>query len=146
VNSHGDLTRDEMEARRLDAAKLFYLGLIPARVAETFDVSRTTASRWGQAFHESGPCGLKKSVASGRPSKLSDEQRAALKQLCERGPQAAGYARDRWTTELLARVILKQFRVRYDSDHVGRMLRRMGVEWKPANLWLRQKARQTSVS
>jgi transposase len=49
-----------MEARRLDAAKLFYQGLIPSRVAETFGVSRTTASRWGQAFRESGPCGLKK--------------------------------------------------------------------------------------
>ena len=137
------LTRDDMETRRLSAPKLFRAGARSIPVGELFDVSRNSAGRWEQRVLEEGARGLKKSVAPGRPSRLDDEQRAALKQLCEEGPQAAGYDRDHWTQELLTRMIWKQFRIRYDPDHVGRMLRRMGVDWGPKRR--RQKARQANL-
>ena len=122
------MTRDDKEVRRVAAASLFNAGVSVARVGELFDVSRTSVYRWKQKFLEEGARGLKRRIASGRPSRLNEGQRAALKQLCERGPYAAGYARDRWTTSLLAHAILRQFHVRYDPDHVGRILRQMGIE------------------
>jgi transposase len=141
VSPHGNLTRDEMEARRLKAARLLKAGISPGRVAETFEVSRTTAYRWEHLFLEQGRRGMKKRIPSGRPPKLDEQQLESLRELCKEGPQAAGYDHHRWTTELLADAILRQFHVRYDSDHVGRMLRHMGVEWIPGH---RQKARSAN--
>lgn len=125
------LTRDEMEQRRLAAAKLFEVGINPSRVGETFEVSRTTAYRWEQLFLKCGIRGLKKHKASGRRPKLTERQREVLGEWCQNGPYAAGYAQTRWTTALLAEAILKKFHVRYEHNHVGRLLHQMGVEWRP---------------
>ena len=46
------LTRDEMERRRLAAARELLAGESQASVARKFGVSRTTASRWQRALAE----------------------------------------------------------------------------------------------
>lgn len=132
------LTRDEMEARRLKAVKLFRAGVSPALVGIILNVSRTSAGRWRDAFREEGVSALKTHPAPGRPRKLDEWQRGKLEQLCRRGPRAVGYDRDHWTLALLTTEIQERFDVRYDPDHVGKMLHQMGVEWMPRP---RQKAR-----
>jgi hypothetical protein len=47
------------------------------------------------------------------------------------GPQAAGLDSDRWTTARLAEAIYNRFGVRYDPDHVGRLMHRLGLRKKP---------------
>jgi putative transposase len=136
-----NLTRDDMETRRLAAAKLFKAGASAIQVGELFDVSRNSAGRWKQLLREEGIRALKKSVAPGRPSRLNEQQRMKLKQLCERGPQAAGYDSSRWTTAMLADAIQEQLGIQYHPDHVGKLLHRMGVEWMP---WHRQKTGQAN--
>lgn len=132
------LTRDEMEARRLKAVKLFRAGVSPALVGIILNVSRTSAGRWRDVFREEGVSALKTHPAPGRPRKLDEWQLGKLEQLCRRGPQAAGYDRDHWTTDLLADAVWREFHIRLHSDHVGKMLHQMGVEWMPRP---RQKAR-----
>ena len=43
-----------------------------------------------------------------------------------RGARAHGHATDLWTTARVARVIFREFRVRYHRAHVGRLLHGLG--------------------
>lgn len=121
------LTRDEMERRRLAAAQLLMNGRAQASVAREFGVSRTTASRWQRALSGNGLEGLRKRRATGRPSRLTAEQRADIIRIFHEGPRALGMNSDRWTTGRLAEAIQLRFGIRYDPDHVGRIMHRLGL-------------------
>lgn len=62
----------------------------------------------------------------GRPPKLSTRDRRRLVKLLQRGARAHGYATDLWTTERVARLNFREFRVRYHRAHVGRVLHSLG--------------------
>lgn len=121
------LTRDEMECRRLMAAQDLQTGLSQSQVARKFGVSRTTASRWHRALNGKGVEALRKRRAPGRPSRLSTEQLHGVADLYQAGPRAAGFDSDRWTTMRFADAIQQKFGVRYDPDHVGRIMHRLGL-------------------
>jgi transposase len=121
------LTRDEMECRRLMAAEELQSGISQSQVARKFGVSRTTASRWHRALNGKGVEALRKRRAPGRPSRLSTDQLHIVADLYQAGPRAAGYDSDRWTTMRFADAIHARFGVRYDPDHVGRIMHRLGL-------------------
>src|ERR1043166_7972653 len=123
----GILTRDEMESRRLLAAQDLQTGLTQSQVARKFGVSRTTASRWNRSLSGKGIDALKKRRAPGRPSRLTAEQLTALKDLYEAGPRTAGFDSDRWTTAKFADAIMTRFAIKYDPDHAGRIMPRLGL-------------------
>ena len=123
----GMLSRDEMESRRLLAAQDLQTGLTQSQVARKFGVSRTTASRWNRSLSGKGIDALKKRRAPGRPSRLTAEQLTALKDLYESGPRAAGFDSDRWTTAKFADAIMARFAIKYDPDHAGRIMHRLGL-------------------
>jgi transposase len=125
--AEGILTRDEMESRRLSAAQDLQRGLTQSQVARKFGVSRTTASRWHRALSGRGLEGLRKRRAPGRPSRLTAEQLVAAAEIYRSGPRTAGFLTDRWTTERFARAIQARFGIRYDPDHVGRIIHRLGL-------------------
>ena len=121
------LTRDEMERRRLAAAQDLIGGVSQAIVARKFGVSRTTASRWQRAVAATGLETLRKRRATGRPSRLTAEQRSEVVAMHAAGPRASGFDADRWTTARLSEAIHQRFGVRYDPDHVGRLMHRLGL-------------------
>ncbi len=121
------LSRDEMESRRLEAAEDLQRGLTQSQVAKKFGVSRTTASRWCRALQGKGIDGLRKRRAPGRPSRLNPEQLRAIAEIYQAGPRAAGFPTDVWTTSRFAEAIFGRFAVRYDPDHVGRIMHRLGL-------------------
>ncbi len=121
------LSRDEMERRRLAAAQLLMKGLAQASVARQFGVSRTTASRWRRALDGSGMDGLRKRRATGRPSRLTLEQQDEIVRMFKDGPRVWGFDAERWTTGRLAQAIHLRFGIRYDPDHVGRIMHRLGL-------------------
>jgi transposase len=123
----GLLNRDEMERRRLEAAQDLLNGIAQSQVARKFGVSRTTASRWQRALRGSGVDSLRKRRAPGRPSRLSREQLSGLASLMAEGAMMYGFPDDRWTTVRLAVAIEARFGVRYDPDHVGRLMHKMGL-------------------
>jgi transposase len=123
----GTLTRDEMESRRLLAAQDLQTGLSQSQVARKFGVSRTTASRWNRSLSGKGVEALKKRRAPGRPSRLTVEQLNVLKELYLAGPKAAGFDSERWTTAKFADAIQAKFAIRYDPDHAGRIMHRLGL-------------------
>jgi len=125
--AQGLLTRDEMESRRLLAAQDLQRGLSQSQVARKFGVSRTTASRWYRALSGRGLEALRKRRAPGRPSRLNTEQLNGVAEIYRLGPRTAGFDSDRWTTARFAEAIKARFGVRYDPDHVGRIMHRLGL-------------------
>jgi transposase len=43
------------------------------------------------------------------------------------GSRAAGFDSDRWTTARFADAIFARFGIKYDPDHVGRIMHRLGL-------------------
>jgi len=125
--AQGILTRDEMESRRLLAAQDLQRGLTQSQVARKFGVSRTTASRWNRALTGSGVEALRKRRAPGRPCRLSAEQLPVVAEIYQAGPRVAGFLTDRWTTARFAEAIFARLGIRYDPDHVGRIMHRLGL-------------------
>lgn len=121
------LNRDEMERRRLDAAGELLQGISQSKVARKYGVSRTTASRWHRALSDKGAEALKKRRATGRPPRLTADQFRQIPQIHSLGASHFGFPDDRWTTVRLATAIEKTFGVRYDNDHVGRLMSKLGL-------------------
>jgi len=123
----GTLSRDDMEQRRMEAAEDFLHGLSHSHVVAKFGVSRTTASRWHRALTARGLESLRKGKATGRPCRLTPEQKSQVTDVFEQGAAALGYPDDRWTPTLLARIIEERFSVRYSLDHVTRLMAKLVV-------------------
>jgi transposase len=70
---------------------------------------------------------LHKRRATGRPSRLNLEQQQGVTQLFRAGARAAGFSDDRWTTARFASAIQTRYGIRYDPDHVGRIMHQLGL-------------------
>jgi transposase len=116
-----------METRRLAAAKELLSGVTQSQVARRYGVSRTTASRWHRSIVHKGFEGLRRRRATGRPCRLTVDQVEEIRRMYTAGAQAFGFATDRWTTAKLAEAIERRFGIRYDRDHVGRLLHKFGL-------------------
>jgi transposase len=121
------LTREDMETRRLAAAKELLTGVTQSQVARRYGVSRTTASRWQRSIVHKGLDGMRSRRATGRPCRLTADQVEAIRQIYLEGAVAYGFPTDRWTTGRLAATIESRFGIRYDQDHVGRLMHKYGL-------------------
>jgi putative transposase len=124
---NASLSREDMEYRRLQAARELANGSSQSRVARKYGVSRTTTSRWNRALGSKGVEGLRKRRATGRPSRLNEDQKSEIVLMHTEGARAFGFPDDRWTTARLADAIEKRFGIRYDQDHVGRLMHGLGL-------------------
>ncbi|MGD1069916.1 MAG: winged helix-turn-helix domain-containing protein [Bryobacteraceae bacterium] len=122
-----ELNREEMEARRLAAARDLLNGVSQSHVARRYGVSRTTASRWHRSIVIKGVESLHKRRATGRPSRLTADQADAIRQMYFEGALAHGFSSNRWTTAKLAVAIEQRFGIHYDQDHVGRLMHKLGL-------------------
>ena len=114
-----------MEERRLKGARLLAEGVSQAEVARQLGVKRQSVHEWAKVMAAQGEKGLAR-VPTGRKPRLNAVQLAQLAEHLQNGPQAHGHATALWTTERIARLIHRQFGVRYHRDHVGRLLGQMG--------------------
>jgi transposase len=98
-------------------------GLTMEEVSHRVGTSIASVSRWRQAVAEGGLAALAAKPVPGRPSKLSPVQCSRLLDVLLEGAMAYGYPNEIWTLKRIARVILKEFGVRYHPNHVWRILR-----------------------
>ena len=115
-----------LEARRMQAAKLFAQGHPQAEVVRRLKVSRPTAHRWHRAWRRQGRNGLKGAGRAGRKPRLDARARQRLEAALLQGPAVWGYSTHLWTLERVAQVIGKVCQVRYHPRHVWRVLRALG--------------------
>ena len=118
-----------LERRRQRAIALLREGLPPVEVARRLGVERRSVRRWHARYKQGGAEALAAQPATGRPPKLDVRSKTQLQRSLLRGARACGYPTDLWTCPRVAEVIQRQFGVRYNVDHIGRLLHALG--WSP---------------
>src|SRR5215207_8909536 len=123
-NSLSKEATDWREGRRLRAFELKQQGWSQQRIAEALGVSKGAVSQWMKRVRDGGGAkALKRRPAPGARPRLSDEQRAKVPELLERGAEAHGFRGDVWTCERVATVIRREFGISYHPAHVSRLLK-----------------------
>ena len=114
-----------LELRRRRAIELLKSGLTMKEASHRVGTSIASVCRWNQAVTKGGPLALAAKPVPGRPRKLQKGQCRQLLTLLLEGAMAYGYPNELWTLKRIARVILREFGVRYHPNHVWRVLRQL---------------------
>ena len=120
------LTRKSLESRRMQAIELLKSGWSQADIARKFDVSEGAVSNWKKKWKEEGKRSLRAQPHSGRPSKLSVDQRSELIELLTQGAKECGFETNDWTCPRVKQLIQDRFEVTFHVDHLCRLLRQLG--------------------
>lgn len=115
-------SRDANQARRLLALAAIRDGMSRSEAARIGGMDRQTLPDWVHAFNERGIDGLINRALPGRPSKLSDAQKAELRAIVLEGPDLERDGVVRWRCIDLVRVVEERFSVTLDADTIGRVL------------------------
>ena len=123
-----------LEERRRLSIGLLRRGLSLDEVSRRVGCHASSVFRWREAYRQNGKIGLKARPIKGRPSKLVARDLGRLVQLLSEGPRAHGYRNDLWSTARIAKLIRRQFGVRYHRDHIGRLMASLNWTYrKPAD-------------
>lgn len=117
---------DNLERRRLKAAKLFDRGLSQGEVSRQLEVHRQSVSRWHQAWRRQGTKALLKAGRAGRKARLLPRQLEELRRGLKEGPEVLGYGTGLWTSWRVAELIHRQTGQKFHPGHVWRILRSLG--------------------
>lgn len=109
-------------AKRLHAILLNAQGRTSGEVCRILGAPRSAVSDWLRNFDEHGVDGVLEGYRSGRPPRLTQEQRVALQDIVESGPVAYGFDCGIWTSPMIARVIADEFGASYHPGHVRKLL------------------------
>jgi transposase len=112
------VTREEMESRRMLAITYFERGVRQSIVWRKLGVSSMAVSRWYRRWK--GGSSLKGTKAPGRPHRMSPLQVDRLRELCKSEWSSFN------TVELVI-LIQHYFGISYDRDHIGRLMRGLGI-------------------
>ncbi len=112
-----------LEQRRRRAMRLLDRGLSMEEVSHRVGASVASVSRWRQAVVQGGASALAAKPVPGRPRKLQKDECHKLLDLLLKGALAYGYPNELWTLKRIARLIRREFGVRYHPNHVWRVLR-----------------------
>jgi transposase len=99
-------------------------------VAQEVGVHRNTLSLWLKLFREGGEAALIVRTPPGRPAELNPKQVQDIVKQVLKGPKACGFATDLWTLPRLSQLIERRHGVRYDPDHLSRLVRKWGLSWQ----------------
>lgn len=119
-------SRDANQTRRLLALSVIYDGGRRSEAARIGGVGRQIVRDWVERFNGQGPDGLIDRKAPGNPSKLNDEQRAALAEIVERGPIPAVDGVVRWRLIDLVAWVWDEFRISLSEATMSRELKALG--------------------
>ena len=120
---------DLLEDRRRRALALLDDGFSLNEVGRQIGCNPSSVMRWRDARRHGGPEALQVRFSPGRPLKLAASKRKRLVRLLLKGPMAAGYRTNLWTTARIAKLVENEFGVIYHPDHIGRLLHSLG--WTP---------------
>lgn len=122
------LTRAQMAERRRMGGQLLKAGNhSQAEIARQLGVSRAAVNQWAKRMAQAGLRGLKARKTRGGQYRLTGPEQRRLKQIIQRGAQAAGFETERWTLVRVKLVIEREFQVTYHPNYVARLLRRLGI-------------------
>lgn len=120
------VVRDGGQSRRLMALAAIYDGKNRTQAAAVGLMDRQTLRDWVIRFNEQGPEGLVNKKSSGRPSKLTAEQRSELAEIIEKGPADYVSGLIRWRCIDLVPVVKERFGVECHLATIARILHELG--------------------
>jgi transposase len=123
-------TASALEQRRRQAVKAVHAGDSPEDVARIFGVHQRTMYRWLELARIPDADGLAAKPHPERPTRLNPAQQRELDRLLRQGAKAHGWDTNLWSTQRIAKLILRRFGVSLHHDHVGRFLRQR-LKWSP---------------
>ncbi len=116
--------------RRRRALALLDDGLSLNEVARRMDCQASSVMRWRDTRDRVGEKVFEVGASPGRPSRLTPAEKKRLLRLLLKGPIVHGYDTDLWTCNRIARLIRREFRVRYHRDHIGRLMHQLGWSYQ----------------
>jgi putative transposase len=84
-------------------------------------VTKRVGYIWQDRWNKEGYEGLKPKYGSGRPSKITSQQKSELKEILSE--------RDDWTTKEVRKLIKDKFGVEFSEKHVRTILRNLGLKF-----------------
>lgn len=115
-------TAEELERRRKQAAQAVAGGEKRKTVAKVLGVHIKTVSRWVREARTPG--GLDAKPHPGPTPGLTDTDLRKLEGLLAEGAKAHGWHNELWTAARVARLVEREFDLRYHPEHVREVLRR----------------------
>jgi transposase len=128
------------EERRKRAWALYQAGWKQNDIAEALGVTKGAVSQWIKTGKEGGEEALEDRPKPGAPRRLSTEERQRIPDLLELGAESFGFRGDVWTCSRIAKVIKREFGVKYHPAHVSRILKEL--DWTPQKPRRRAKQRR----
>ena len=137
---------EKLEARRMAAVARLERGESTSTIARSLGVRIQSVQRWARYYRSHGQEGLRSRPKTGGPRpKLAREKLARLSGLLAQGPLAHGFDTPVWTSERIADLIRRHFRVNYSPVYVHRqLLPRLGWRWHK-HTWLPSKPKNLST-
>jgi transposase len=119
--------KDHRMRMRLLAVAHFKAGKNRAEVARTLNVSRRMVNEWVANYLKGGISALESKKPSGRPSLLTEQQKAELVEYIEKQSQSCKGGR--LNGEMLQRYIQQVFTVNYHQNSIYPLLKSLGISW-----------------
>jgi len=113
--------KDAKVLRRLYFIKFRYEGDSIQEAAEKIGITKRIGYIWQERWNKDGYQGLIPQYSGGRPSKLTDQQKAELERLLRQ--------KDSWTSREVSDLIIKEFGVTYTIKQVLVIAKNMGMKF-----------------
>jgi transposase len=125
---------DEVEGKqptlRLTAAIAYKNGVSQTDLAEWYGVQRRTIYSWLKRLEQEPFAeAARDDHRSGRPRKLSEEQRAQFEDTLQDPPTAVGYDAPVWTPALVQQYLADTFEVDYSRPSCRRLMKEVGLRY-----------------
>lgn len=117
--------------KRYQALYLFLLGKTCKEISELIGITAITVCNIHRAYKKEGLAAIPDKTIPGRPARLTQEQRNALKLvILNKLPSDVGFATDlSWTAPLIAKYIKREYGYTYSIRGITGMLARMGFTY-----------------
>jgi transposase len=126
--------------RRKRAWALYRAGWLQKDIAKVLGVTKGAVSQWIKRGKEGGEASLQEQPKIGAPLRLGKVDRQKNPGLLERGAESFGFRGELWTCSRVAKVIQREFGIKYHPSHVSRILKDLG--WTPQKPIRRAKQRK----
>ncbi|WP_139132109.1 IS630 family transposase [Fusibacter sp. 3D3] len=119
------------EYRRIQAIYLYGTGKEVGEIAEITQLTPVTISRLYTKYRSIGLSSIPDAARKGRPSRLTEEQEATIKDLIlNKTPADVGFvANFNWTAGIVAEYILREFKVQYSIKGITLILSRLNLSF-----------------
>ena len=115
--------------KRLQGAELILKGYNNDQIADILDVTTRSVQNWRNKLkeHNNNITCLRRKHGSGQSPLLDEKQKQQLKQIIVEGARKAGYTAERWTSNIVANLILKTFSITMAPRTVRDLLPTLGL-------------------